>query len=344
MGSAPLITVLMPAYNAERYIAEAIASVLAQTFTDFELLIIDDGSTDGTAAVIASFSDPRIRLIRNPQNLRLIATLNNGIALAAGRYIARADADDVNLPTRLEQQFRFMESHPDTGICGSWMVRFTDTDEILWRVPSADSDIRCEMLFQSVLYHPTVMLRRSVLQQHELRYPDVPHAEDFALWLKMLEHTGAANLPLALVRYRMHAGQIVTVHAQEKGNSARSLRMQQLHRLGIVPNEAEQSLHEQIAAWIPCSDISSLVRSGEWLGTLLKANTSVGRYPYGELTAAIGSRWYWLCSSASRFGMTAWSTYYSSQISKKYSLSFVQHIRFFLKCLLRTAQRPSILR
>ena len=114
----------MPAYNAEKYINEAIDSILAQTFTDFEFIIIDDGSTDSTCAIVESYSDSRIRFFKNEHNLGVAATLNRGLDLARGEYIARMDADDISLPTRFEKQAAYMDSHPDVVVCGTGVECF----------------------------------------------------------------------------------------------------------------------------------------------------------------------------------------------------------------------------
>ena len=122
--SSPIVTVLMPVYNAEKYLAEAINSILNQTFTNYELLIINDGSTDKSEEIILKYSDKRIRYIKNDKNIRLVATLNKGIELAKGKYIARMDADDISVPTRLEKQITLLENNEDIGVCGSFLYVF----------------------------------------------------------------------------------------------------------------------------------------------------------------------------------------------------------------------------
>ena len=122
----PKISVVMPAYNAENYIREAIDSILAQTFRDFEFLIIDDGSTDHTVEIIRSYSDSRIRLYQNERNMGVAATLNRGLDLARGEYIARMDADDISLPERFAKQAAYMDAHPDVAVCGSNIILFSE--------------------------------------------------------------------------------------------------------------------------------------------------------------------------------------------------------------------------
>ena len=133
----------MPAYNAEKYIAESIESILSQTFTDFEFIIINDASTDSTKEIIESFQDSRIILINNEQNLGVAKSLNIGIATAKGKYIARMDADDISLPERFQTQFNFMEKNPDIDICGSWARMFGDKDDCMQTLQNHE-DIRDE--------------------------------------------------------------------------------------------------------------------------------------------------------------------------------------------------------
>src|SRR4051794_15571169 len=174
----PKITVLMPVYNAAEYIRETIDSVLSQSFTDFEFLIINDGSTDQSEEIIKSYSDPRIRLINNEKNMRLIATLNKGIELAKGEYIARMDADDICLPTRLEKQYKVMEDNKDIALCGTG-IKMMGKKFFQPLVISNSNTIKNVMRAFNVFFHPTVMFRKSILIEQNYRYdPNYLHAED----------------------------------------------------------------------------------------------------------------------------------------------------------------------
>ena len=128
---SPQISVVMPAYNAEKYITEAIDSILFQTFKDFEFIIINDASTDSTKDIIESYKDPRIKLVNNEQNKGVAKSLNIGISVACGKYIARMDADDIALPERFQKQFDFMEQHPNIDVCGSWAKKTGNENEII---------------------------------------------------------------------------------------------------------------------------------------------------------------------------------------------------------------------
>src|SRR5436190_190719 len=143
----PLVTVLMPVYNAAAHLDRALRSVLSQSLKDMELLAIDDGSTDGSAGILASVRDPRLKVLRHRRNKGLEATLNEGIGLARGRYVARMDSDDVCLPGRLSAQWRWMESHPETDVLGGAMLGFGQGAPTWYAYPAAHADILAAMVF-----------------------------------------------------------------------------------------------------------------------------------------------------------------------------------------------------
>ena len=194
------ISVLMPVYNAEKYIAEAIDSILAQTFTDFEFIIINDGSTDKTAEIIRSYKDPRIVFVDNEKNQGLITVLNQGLNMARGEYIARMDADDISFPERFAEQIEFMDAHPDVGLLGAQLQMFGDRH---WKSAYPE---KIGILDANNINHPTVMLRKSVFDKYNLHYDhDYIAAEDYELWSRVVRYTKIVNLPDVLLKYRWHS-------------------------------------------------------------------------------------------------------------------------------------------
>ncbi|WP_168397814.1 glycosyltransferase family 2 protein [Acinetobacter indicus] len=201
-----LVSVVLPAYNAELYIKEAIDSVLAQTFTNFELIILNDGSTDKTEEIILSYQDSRIVYVKNEQNLGLIGTLNKGMALAKGKYIARMDADDICLPERFAKQVNFLEEHPDYVICGTAAYRFFNnlTDKRAFYVPISDDNIRVRLFFNTGFIHPSVMFRTETIRTHNLSFNDnYKYAEDYYFWMDLLKYGKGFNLKEKLLYYRV---------------------------------------------------------------------------------------------------------------------------------------------
>jgi glycosyltransferase involved in cell wall biosynthesis len=170
----PQVTVLMSVYNGEMYLHEALDSILAQTYNDFELLVIDDGSLDGTAAILEDYRtrDSRVRIESNETNTGLTKSLNRGINLARGKYIARMDADDVALPERLARQVAFMEANEQVGVCGTWAVLLGEGEGHLIRFPTNSETIRCQLMFDNPLAHPTTIIRKQMLKKNGISYDE----------------------------------------------------------------------------------------------------------------------------------------------------------------------------
>ena len=202
----PLVSILMAVYNGEKYLREAIESMLNQTYMNFEFLIINDGSTDATEEIILSYNDDRIRYIKNNQNLKLIASLNKGLDLAKGEYIARMDADDISMPERLEKQVEFMERKPDHILVAS-CVSFIPNEEIFGTQSFSSDVIRFKLLSNNCIYHTSVMMRKSMLdgQYYSKNYL---HIEDYEFWTRLIGIGKFSILEEKLVKYRVHSESI----------------------------------------------------------------------------------------------------------------------------------------
>lgn len=241
MSPTPAVTVLMPAYNAGRYIREAVESVLAQSFTDFEFLIFDDGSTDDTPAILASFSDPRICIVSRP-NRGLIATLNEGLAAARASLVARMDADDVCLPHRLERQVAFMAAHPEHVLLGSDVV-YTDREgRPILRINAGgytDEELRKNFYARCPLFHPSVMFRKDVVLASGGYPSGALLFEDWLLWKAVMERGKAAVLPEVLVHMRLNP-ESVTVDEKWRGPEFAAIRLQALQRGTVTFDEARR--------------------------------------------------------------------------------------------------------
>jgi len=203
----PQISVLMPVYNGSAYLADAVESILNQTFSDFEFLIIDDGSTDGTREILKEYqkSDSRI-LVHSQPHLGLVSALNKGIETATGIFIARMDADDISEPTRLAEQVAFLTQHPDVGVLGAKM-KIIDKNKTLqgnYDVPVFHGLIAWNLLFGRSFAHPTVMIRKDLIRSAGGYKDHLPFVEDTELWLRLIEKTRFANLDRLLVTYRTH--------------------------------------------------------------------------------------------------------------------------------------------
>ncbi|WP_294373418.1 glycosyltransferase [uncultured Clostridium sp.] len=202
----PMITVLMAVYNGEKFLKEAMESILNQTYKDFEFLIINDGSTDKSVEIIESFNDPRIRLVHNEKNLKLIASLNKGISLARGKYIARMDCDDISMPERFEKEVEFLENHSDYGMVGT-CYNIIDAQGKVQRNVSYPSNPDLIKLFLSLtcpLVHGSVMIRAELLKKNLYGSNDFSAVEDYELWTRIAEKSKIYNIPEHLFRYRIY--------------------------------------------------------------------------------------------------------------------------------------------
>ena len=202
--SKPKISVILPTYNAALYLGAAIDSILGQSFGDFELIIINDGSTDNTQEVLARYSDPRIIVITQ-ENLGLPRALNNGIAAARGMYLARQDADDISFSARLEKQLTFLDQNPTYGLVGTWaqIMIPTGATKRYHRHPTTNGQLQIQLLINNQFVHSSVMIRAQCLKTIGLYSENPEHfpPEDYELWLKMAKRFAVANLPEVLLKY-----------------------------------------------------------------------------------------------------------------------------------------------
>jgi len=221
----PKVSVLMPAYNAEKYIGEAIESILNQTFKDFEFIIINDGSTDNTAKIVRKYAnhDKRIKFIDNKNNRGIVAVLNQGLDLCTGKYIARMDSDDISLPERLEKQVEYMDEHHECGVVGA-AIKLFGAKSGIWR--NASSVKLFDLLIHgSQVFHPSAMIRTSVLRDNKIYYSSqYPHAEDYAFWMAIVQVAEIHNLQTILLNYRWHDSNVSVVHQRTQSKSTERAR------------------------------------------------------------------------------------------------------------------------
>jgi len=215
---APQVSVILPVYNGEEYISESIDSILTQTFQNFELILIDDGSTDKTSEILNSYKyrDNRISLISR-DNRGLIYSLNEGIDKSSGRYIARMDADDISHKDRLNNQFEFMEENKDIGVLGSDIQIINHQGELgkVYHFPEQHQLIIWAMLFLCPIAHPTVMMRRHLVINAGKYSENAKHAEDYELWHRLYRVTKFANLPHVLLMLRKHSSNVTNLEANQ---------------------------------------------------------------------------------------------------------------------------------
>lgn len=290
-----MISIALPVYNGEKYIAECLDSLLAQTYGDFEVILIDDCSTDATARIVAGYTDERIHYYKNEKNQGIVHTLNKAFGLCRGEYIARMDADDIAMPQRLEEQVNLLESNPDLGIVSVWFQMFGDADcSVHYAVEP--KEIACRLLFSLQLLHPGWLMRRELVDGGLAYREEYRYAEDWDFLVRAARTVGLGNVPRELMRYRINPGQLSNVyHAPQKAAADRVAR-DQLEYLGLELTDEQFDLYRKAFG-----HRESLL-SNEEMDALLKilqqleaANDKKKFYERDVLHKVIREEFYWLC-------------------------------------------------
>jgi glycosyltransferase involved in cell wall biosynthesis len=343
MSSDPVVTVLLPLYNGAHYVREAVESILRQTWKDFELLIIDDGSTDTGPEIVTAMRDERIILLRNPSNMGVAATLNRGLDVARGHYIARMDADDISLPDRLERQIRFMDEHPDVGISGGW-VRLFGGGELPYtcRVPSCNHEVAAYCLFENPLWHMAVIMRKDALNTHGLRYnPDFSRSEDYDLWIRAGHNFLLANLARVLVRVRRTQGSATRANWNEVTRQTEVLLGRQLSDFGMSVTEEEVAFHHRIGRGYRLTDQNKMKLAESWLSRLLLENSQRLVFDEVALRKVIGMVWFRVCANSGTLGPWMWQEWRRSPLAASVKISVSDQLRFLSSIIWHMARRKS---
>jgi len=317
MADTPIVSVVMPAYNRERYLPQAIESVLAQSFRDFELLVIDDGSSDRTAQLAGSTGDPRVRVIRNERNLGVCASRNRGLDLARGELVANLDSDDLAHPERLARQVAHFRAHPGLALLGGQALRIDENgnpgEEI--RRPCGVQRIRSQLLFRNCFKNTTVMGRRDVLLRHRHREEFFVN-EDVDLHVRVALDHEVDNLPVILSSYRAHGGSLSAEQQRATRAADKRIAALQLERLGVAFEKADLDLHHRLR-WrrTPRLGGGGLRRAEAWLRRLAEANRRSRLYPEPWFRWVLGNRWWWACRFSRASALRRWSTWIASPLA-----------------------------
>jgi len=323
------VSVLMPVYNAETYLREAIDSILNQTFSDFEFIIINDGSTDSSEAIIKSYTDPRIRYYKNENNLKLIATLNKGLALAKGKYIVRMDADDISLPTRLEKQVAFMEKHPEVVACGTWVYSF-GVEDCYIKYEAGHDDIMFKMMYQCHFIHPSIIMRAHVVKsftpQFDFRYA---HAEDYDFFVRLGYRHKLANIREVLLHYRTHEKSVSKEYKETQKLNSRIIIHQQFEHLGYPVSDQLIDDFTELNHHAYTKVKSTPLQVKQFLEHMLRANHHSHVFSKDFLEKKLSYLWFHYC-----YKVSTPKVFYSSNILTKYSKpTALQTIRWQVKSL-----------
>ena len=291
----PKVTVLMSVYNGEKYLREAVDSMLAQTYYDFEFVIYDDCSTDSSAEIITSYKDDRIVFRQNKANVGLTRNLADGVEKARGKYVARMDADDIAMPRRLEKQVSWMDAHEDVTILGSQVMYFNESvNSGATADPLDDKAIKAMLLVSFAMLHPTIMIRAEDLRRYGLNYnSSFRYSQDHALYFDcMLKHLKFANHPEPLLKMRSHRGSISKAKhgvQQECSCRARVKVLESIGLLGCLEDEELVAYNSMASGELPCS-AHGIECLASFAGKLLTSRELAGFVDIDALRGAFTNR------------------------------------------------------
>lgn len=318
--NTPEVSVVLPAYNASTTISAAVYSVLNQTFKNFELIIIDDGSSDNTADMIRAIEDKRIRYHRNSTNLGLICSLNIGVEMALGRYIARMDADDIMNPNKLQIQYDYMRVNQNTDLCGNFTTLFTDSGYCGFVSHGISYDsIKAELIFNSPIAHPSLFIKSEILKNNKYN-EDYKYCEDYELLSRIIPTHESHNVPDFLLEYRLSEKSLTVIGEscrKDRFNKISSIQKQILQNyLGLCDSDLNMDLHfglcttDGIAALIVSGDFDRLHHLiSSYFDTLRDKNKSKKFCSRYSLNISLGKIWMkfllqYYCKGSQTFKMT----------------------------------------
>lgn len=287
MTKLPSITVIMPVFNTGKFVKDAIQSILDQSFSDFEFIVINDGSTDESLEIIKTFSDKRIKILNNASNVGNYPSRNRGLRIAKGKYICVMDADDTAFPNRFERQFIFMEENPDIGLAGSGF-RYFGKEQDIFRENDFER-IKVSLLRNNCFIHPTLIMRHEFLKKYNLRYNEkYYYSADYDLIVRAAGLFLVTNILEILLNYRIHDQQITMKNRAKQMQYADEIAIQQLKYIGIDPVETETQLHINLLKGNSI-EYSKKQELYDWIKKILTANQNKKYYQMDELESFFNS-------------------------------------------------------
>lgn len=308
----PLVTVGMAVYNGQAHIVDSVRSVLEQTYPNWELLAIDDGSSDRSLELLHTFRDARIAIEVNERNLGLVGVRNRILAKAQGTYVAWLDQDDLAYPDRLTRQVAFLESHPEVAACGSWTHIIEHhpnghQSRCCLRLPGGHEEIRAQLPFRNPIACNTVMMRPDAFRQLGLAFrPPYGNSLDYDLWSNASDSLRFANMTSVLGAYRVHAGQTSQGVALDAMNDHQVRIASELieRNLGLQMTQERRLLHRAATIWpVRIKDVGQIADLARWFADLRDANRAVHAFQSAAFDQAIARQWLTVCQGARRGGL-----------------------------------------
>jgi glycosyltransferase involved in cell wall biosynthesis len=337
----PKVSVVTGVYNGGKYLRETLRSILDQTLDDLEYILVDDGSTDDSVDIIRSLHDPRVRLLINERNQRLIYTRNRGIAEARGQYIALTDHDDVSVPTRLADQARFLDANPELGMVATWFDYINLTG-----VPVAKrarrrysaAECRASLLYRNLFGNSTLMIRREAMPEPPYA-PDYPICEDYNFIVRITRKYPMCLLPQIGVHYRLTRESLSNSAGRETFRLGRVLKCQLLEEMGVPSTERELDIHHNLEMGNLPLDAGVLRETRLWLERLVAANDRSRTYEPRAFANVTGNEWFEFCRASSRLGAAPWSEFRNSPLERNSHYGLVDRSKLLAKCMIGAARQ-----
>jgi glycosyltransferase involved in cell wall biosynthesis len=329
------VSIVLPVYNVEVFIQDTIESLLRQTFQDFELLVLDDCSTDGTVARVQAMNDARIRLIRNPRNLGRAGTDNAALEYVRGEYIAKMDGDDLCHPTRLDCQVAYLDQHPSVNVVGSFMQNFGASTH-LNRYPAAPADAQVLTLFTLPTGNPSAMLRTSLFREQGLRYDEaLRQTEDYDFCARYIRQLRIATIQEPLVQYRVPPNVRKKDILSERATVSDVVREELLRQWQMPFTARELVVYNTIAMLErPLGDIK-LPEVAAWLQKIVRHNETIPLFEPEALRRGVGERWFEVCYTHIQPRLENIRTYFGSPLAAFAPASMRQKAKFLLRAVRR---------
>lgn len=291
-----LISVIMSNYNTpEEYLREAIESILNQTYLNFEFIIVDDCSTDDSLEIIESYNDKRIKIIKNSENMGITKSLNRGMKLSSGEFIARMDADDISLPERFEKQVDFLKQNPDVIVCGTWVELFGNgasayNEKYSRKILPEREQLQINLLFGNHMniIHPTAMFRHQTIIEKGIQYNEnYPCAQDFRMWVDCSQKGELSNVSEVLFKYRIHNKAVSSDKKNIQNECAKNIMAEQLSWLGLELPEDWETIHWGLLTGRKPYNLRYL----EWIKAVIKGNKKHKVFNHKKLKNTLWYKW-----------------------------------------------------
>jgi len=330
----PKVSVVMATYKAENTLGEAIESVLYQTFSDFEFIIIDDNSLDSTSEILTKYSnqDSRIKVFRNSSNIGLTRSLNRGLAEAKGSYIARMDSDDICMKNRFDEQVTYLENNKKIGVCGTYVEIFGEKTGVRKHSDNSE-ELKVRTLFSSQFCHPSTMIRKEILLENGIEYNvSFLVAQDYELWARLIPICDFGTVPKQLLRYRVHDQQISSEKKLLQWQAREKVIKWIWRCIGLPLLDQDIQLHNDLSFFNWNKEPVFIEKTGKYFEALIKANNHSKFFPVHSFQNFLIEYWWQLCSGSANYGKEVFKIFIQNYMGKVASNS--KKIRLKAKTLI----------